>query len=25
MSESVHNNAEIHIGEISDHSQGLGD
>ena len=25
MSESVHNNVEVHIEEISDHGQGSGD
>jgi len=25
MSESVHNNAEVHIEEISNHGQGSGD
>jgi len=25
MSESVHNNAEIHIEEVSDHGKGSGD
>ena len=25
MSESVRNNAEVHIGEISDYGQGSGD